>query len=129
MAWILDIIVAVLKVLVPALIDEWRRQSKPTAEDAAPAGVLADQLRRRVIERWGKAAGAAALAAVLALGAAGCAGSRTIYVKHGDPVRLRETVRGARVWVLDAEGKPTPGEVDLPEGWYCLPVEGAAGGK
>ena len=56
---------------------------------------------------------------------AGCAG-RTIYVPTGEPVRLRETVRGAKVWVLDAAGQPTAGEMDLPEGWYCLPDPGPA---
>jgi len=50
---------------------------------------------------------------------AGC-GTRTIYVPSGTPVRLRETVRGAKVWVLGADGNPVPGRMDLPEGWYCL---------
>ena len=51
----------------------------------------------------------------------GC-GVRTIYVPHGTPVRLRETVKSAKVWVLDADGKPVAGKMDLPEGWYCLSV-------
>ncbi|MBN2585010.1 MAG: hypothetical protein JXL80_18255 [Planctomycetes bacterium] len=51
----------------------------------------------------------------------GCA-TRTVYVPGGEPVRLRETVRGAKVWVLDAAGEPVAGVMDLPEGWYCLPV-------
>ena len=38
----------------------------------------------------------------------------------GTPVRLRETVRNAKVWVLDAHSEPVPGEMDLPEGWYCI---------
>lgn len=56
----------------------------------------------------------------------GCGGgapfTRTIYVPDGEPVRLRETVRSAKVWVLDENGKPVAGKMDLPEGWYCLPV-------
>ncbi len=40
----------------------------------------------------------------------------------GEAVRLRETVRAAKVWVLDESGKPVAGKMDLPEGWYCLPV-------
>ena len=51
----------------------------------------------------------------------GCA-SRTVYVADGTPVRLRETVRSANVWVLDKSGEPVAGVMDLPEGWYCLPV-------
>ena len=52
---------------------------------------------------------------------AGC--TRTIYVPHGTPVRLRETVKNVKVWVKDADGKPVAGKMDLPEGWYALPVD------
>ena len=52
----------------------------------------------------------------------GCA-TRTIYVPDGEPVRLRETVRDAKVWVMDASGQPVAGIMDLPEGWYCLPLD------
>ena len=48
---------------------------------------------------------------------------RTVYVPHGTPVRLRETVKDAKVWVKDADGKPIAGKMDLPEGWYALPVD------
>ena len=51
---------------------------------------------------------------------AGCV--RTIYVPHGTPVRLRETVKDVKVWVKDADGKPVAGRMDLPEGWYSLPM-------
>jgi len=47
--------------------------------------------------------------------------SRTVYVPDGQPVRLRQTVKAAPVWVLDAQGQPTAGTMDLPEGWFCLP--------
>ena len=60
-----------------------------------------------------------ALAAVVLL--AGCV-TRTVYVPHGTPVRLRETIRAAKVWVKDADGEAVKGEVDLHEGWYALPV-------
>jgi hypothetical protein len=56
----------------------------------------------------------------------GCGGgslfTRTIYVPHGTPMRLRETVRDVKVWVKDADGQPVAGEVDLYEGWYALPM-------
>jgi len=48
---------------------------------------------------------------------------RTIYVPHGTPVRLRETVDDVKVWVKDADGKPVAGMMDLPEGWYALPLD------
>jgi len=52
----------------------------------------------------------------------GCGSTRVIYVKHGEPVRLAETVK-ARVWVLDASGKPVQSvnRIELQEGWYALP--------
>ena len=57
----------------------------------------------------------------------GCGGgtlfTRTIYVPHGTPVRLRETVTDAKVWVKDADGQPVAGKMDLPEGWYALPLD------
>ena len=48
---------------------------------------------------------------------------RTVYVPHGTPVRLRETVKDVKVWVKDADGEPVPGRMDLYEGWYALPLE------
>jgi len=63
-----------------------------------------------------------ALCIALVIGLTGC-GVRTIYVPHGTPVRLRETVRGVKVWVKDADGTPRAGKMDMPEGWYCLPVD------
>jgi uncharacterized lipoprotein YajG len=51
----------------------------------------------------------------------GCA-SRTVYVSDGTPVRLRETVRNAKVWIKGADGEPVAGEMDVPNGWYCLPL-------
>ena len=50
---------------------------------------------------------------------------RTIYVPHGTPVRLRETIHDAKVWVKDADGQTVAGRMDLPEGWFCLPVDDA----
>ena len=53
----------------------------------------------------------------------GCA-TRTVLVPPGEPVRLRETIRSAKVWVADKDGREIPGVVDLPEGWYALPDPG-----
>ena len=52
---------------------------------------------------------------------AGC--TRTIYVPHGTPVRLRETVKDVKVWVKDPDGEPVAGQMDIYEGWYALPLE------
>ena len=61
------------------------------------------------------------LAGSTLLTAGGC-GVRTIYVPHGTPVRLRETVEDVKVWVKDADGTAVPGRMNLPEGWYALPL-------
>ena len=62
---------------------------------------------------------------LLGIALSGCAGSRTtIYVSNGDPVRLRETVKDAAVWVADDKGVWVPGMMDLPPGWYVLPDPG-----
>jgi len=47
---------------------------------------------------------------------------RTIYVPHGTPVRLRETVEDVKVWVKGTDGEPVAGRMDIPEGWYALPM-------
>jgi hypothetical protein len=52
---------------------------------------------------------------------AGC--TRTIYLPHGTPVRLRETVKDVKVWVKDADGQPVAGRMTLYEGWYALPLD------
>ena len=102
------ILVALLQVLLPALF----QATKSTAEDAAGQPELKKRLRKRVRQTW-----AVVLLCVLLL--SGC-GTRTIYVADGEPVRLRETIRGAKVWVKDQHGNTVAGEVNLLEGWYCL---------
>ena len=107
---------AVLKALLPALF----RAARPTCEDADPQTELRDRLRARVRRTWG-AARAWSLLPIAVLLLAGC--GRTVYVPEGAPVRLRETVRDAKVWVMGKDGAPVAGEMDIPEGWYCLPDE------
>ena len=109
---------SVLRVLFPFLAEK----SKSTAEDGARQVDLRDRLRKRVRETWKNATRLLICAAAVLL-VAGC-GARTIYVPDGTPVRLRETVHSAKVWVLDAQGRPVEGMMDLPEGWYCLPDPG-----
>ena len=48
---------------------------------------------------------------------------RTVYVPHGTPVRLRETVKDVKVWVKDAGGEPVAGRMDLAEGWYAVELD------
>lgn len=50
--------------------------------------------------------------------------SRVIYVPHGEPVRLAESIK-AKVWVIDANGKTvrSNNRIIIHEGWYALPKE------
>lgn len=48
---------------------------------------------------------------------------RTVYVPHGQAVRLREEVKDVKVWVKTQDGEIVPGNMDIPEGWYALPKE------
>ena len=74
--------------------------------------------------RW-KTALAAEIFVIVSL--TGCA-TRVVVVPSGEPVRLRETVRHAKVWVADKNGQEVPGVVDLPAGWYALPDPGPTEG-
>jgi hypothetical protein len=50
--------------------------------------------------------------------------SRVIYVAHGEPVRLAQSVK-AKVWVIDANGKSvrSNNRIIIHEGWYALPKD------
>jgi hypothetical protein len=114
MNWLVTLIVALLRVFLPALV----KASKPASEEADRNIELRDRLRRRVRRTWPPL-----VLVVVCLLLSGCA-TRTIYIPDGTPVRLRMTVRDAKVWVLDKQGQPVPGRMDLPEGWYVLPDDG-----
>lgn len=117
MGWLIAVLTAFFRALLPWVAD----QSRPTAEDAAPDAPTRDKLRAKVRKHW------LLVAFVLPILLTGCAGgapfTRTIYVPHGTPVRLRETIKDAKVWVKDADGQVVPDKMDLPEGWYALPVD------
>lgn len=113
-------LLAILEVILRALLPVLLERSRPTAEDSRRQPELRERLRRRVRESWGRHAVVVMLVGALLL--SGC-GTRTVYVPPGEPVRLRETVKRAKVWVLDKDGEPVAGVMDLSEGWYCLPVD------
>ena len=52
----------------------------------------------------------------------GC-GTRTILVRSGDPVQLRQDVRDVPVWVFDKDGNRVESRATLPAGWYAVPKE------
>ncbi len=109
---IIQIIMAVLQALLPALLNR-----ENSFEDAKKQTVLKKRLNDRIDKSWGKAAIPLVLACIL-LG--GCS-SKIIYVPDGEPVKIRETIKNAKVWTLDSDGKPVAGKMDIPAGWFALP--------
>ena len=53
----------------------------------------------------------------------GCVPTKTVLVKPGDPVRIREDTP-ANVWTRDASGTWVESRVTIPAGWYALPDPG-----
>jgi hypothetical protein len=50
MQWLVSLIAAVVRVLLPWVVN----QSRPTAEDAHPDRLTRDRLRAKVHQHWGK---------------------------------------------------------------------------
>ena len=120
-ALIIAIVEIILRALLPALVEG----ATPGSEDGARQPLLRERLLERVRARWSSVSipSIPSISSILLLLAlAGC--TQTIYVPSGEPVRLRETIKAAKVWVMDKNGKPLAGVMDLPEGWYCLPDPG-----
>ena len=114
---LLNVLSVILHVLVPMLL----RRSPDTMEDAARQPQLRERLQKKIRATWSRTA----LTVILLLSICpmgGCAfqQTRTVYIQDGQPVRLRETIRNAKVWVPDKDGNPIAAVADLPEGWYCL---------
>lgn len=113
MSALIPIITALLRALIPALV----QYLKPTSEDASRAPEMRERLVDRIRGTWGRAGASMLLLALLV----GCT-THSVYVPEGSPVRLRQTVDNVDVWILNEQGEPTASVMDLPEGWYVLPM-------
>lgn len=60
---------------------------------------------------------------ILSIFLSGCLFTKTIYVPHGQAVRLRQKINKCKVWVKTKNNETIPSTMDIPEGWYCLPKE------
>jgi len=109
---------AIVRAFLPAAFEATRDAARDTCEDARPQPELKARLQNRVRATWGRA-GAVGAVALCALLAAGC-GVKTVYIPPGEPVRLRQPVKRAKVWVMDADGNPRASRMTIPEGWYAL---------
>ena len=115
MNFLIQLIVAILQAVVPKLV----KAAKDTSQDGVIDKDKRDLARKKVMKRW---AGVKLPILFFLVFTTGCF-TDTIYVPDGAPVRLRETIKDAKVWVLNADGKPVPGEMDLLEGWYALSIK------
>jgi len=113
-AALISFIIGILRILIPAAFN----QSKPTSQDGDPSFGTRKKLRKSIRETWGKHV----VILILPLALSGCLFTDTIYVPHGTPVRLRETLINVKVWVINKDGEPVAGVMDLPEGWFALPL-------
>lgn len=116
MAVLISFLTELLKCFLPVLFKE----SKDSVEDGSVDRDVKDALRADIRKHWGNVKLPFLFVGMLVV--SGCF-VRTVYVPDGAPVRLRETIKDAKVWVLDADGQPVAGQMDLPEGWYALPLE------
>ena len=53
MSTVVVFLAELIRLLLPALVDLWKRESQPTFEDADPQTGLRDRLRQKVRETWG----------------------------------------------------------------------------
>jgi len=119
MSIFLNLVTVVLRVILPAVFSH-----KPdTMENAASQNAVRDRLRKKIRATWKTPVLLILIAAVTCpLGGCWFRQVRTVYIEDGQPVRLRETIKNAKVWVPGKDGTPVAGVVDLPEGWYALPL-------
>jgi hypothetical protein len=109
---------AVLRAFFPAMFDEVKKAFRNTAEDAMQQPELRSRLQRRIRDKWRDVVIVGAMAFVCLAGS-GC-GTRVVFIPEGEPVRLREPIPKAKVWVMGADGAPVATTHRLESGWYVL---------
>ena len=114
MQLIINLVIALARVIFPAMLDS----AKPEHIEAMTQPKLKKQLRKQIMGKW-----YITIALLIVLCASGCKlFTRTIYVPHGEPVKLAQPLKGVAVWVMTPDGQVLT-QMDIPEGWYCLPLD------
>lgn len=108
----------VLKALFDALFGAVREAGRDTFVDASAQKDIKKKLKDKIKKMgW---------CVLCCIALSGC-GTRTVYIPHGEPVRLRSDVDAADVWIMTDDG-PIASTMRLYEGWYCMPLEGGDDG-
>ena len=53
MSTVVAFLAELIRLLLPALVELWKRENQPTFDDADPQTELRDRLRQKVRETWG----------------------------------------------------------------------------
>lgn len=117
----ISFVINTLKVVLRAVLPAFFRQKNNDVIVAESDPEFRKRLRQKISKTWMSAV----LFSVFIL-LSGCSiplqSNRTVYVPHGEAVRLRETLPEVKVWVMTPAG-PVEGVLDLMEGWYCMSLE------
>ena len=117
---------AIIKAILDALLAFfWPRMTKPKeAEDGEKMNNREEKLKRKIKrDRMKKEKLLVWVLVGISFGVLNGCATKTIYVPDGKAVQLRQQVKNVRVWVFDKDGKRVAGKMNLPEGWYALPLE------
>ena len=90
-----------------------RSNTRPFTEENSRGGVEVTS-----VDKFFRAS--ALLLVILTFGCSTPPFSTTVYVPSGTPVRLREDICAAKIWVM-VNGKAEPTTLTLKNGWYVVP--------
>jgi len=107
--FLVKLIIEIFKAIFPVI----KEASQDSYTVAVPRKELKERLDNKILKHWGNLV---ILISLIFL--TGCF-ERTIYVPDGTPVKLAETVKNVKVWVITEDGKKKV-TMDLPEGHFVV---------
>jgi len=74
---------------------------------------------REAVWQWMLINGLIFFAALVLAFLAGC--NRAVFIPESSPIRMGPSVKGKVYLLLDGQWTLTDNQVQIPEGWYCVP--------